>query len=149
MAPARENTSYAPAISCRPKWWVTKRAVSSCPAATIVISRGVENVSTNPVVIVMSLIHRLSRCRVAAAPWTPMLATWPPGRTRRIQASKVAGVPTASNTTSAPRPSVSPATVSATASGPRRASTRTSAPKRFAASSRLTATSTATTWAGE
>ena len=41
---------------------------------------------------------------VVGAPWTPMLATVPPGRTTRVQMSKVPGVPTASIATSAPSP---------------------------------------------
>ena len=69
-------------------------------------SVGVEYVSTRPVVIVTSLIQRSSRCSVAGSPWTPMLATWPPGRMSWVASSKVAGTPTASIATSAPRPPV-------------------------------------------
>ena len=59
---------------------------------------------TRPVVIVMFLIQRSSRCSVVGAPCTPMLATVPPARTIRVQRSKVAGMPTASIATSTPPP---------------------------------------------
>lgn len=38
-----------------------------------------EKASTRPVVMVRSLIHKSSRCRVAGCPGPPMLATCPPG----------------------------------------------------------------------
>ena len=68
--------------------------------------RGVDVVSTRPVVMVTSLIHRDSRCSVAGcrAP-----RYWPhahPGGPGAAHSSNVSGTPTASIDASAPRPAV-------------------------------------------
>ena len=69
-------------------------------------------VSTSPVVMVTSRVQSRSRCRVAGCPWTPTLATRPPGRIRSAASSKVAGTPTASIARSTPIPSVRAITAS-------------------------------------
>ena len=75
-----------------------------------------------------------------------MLAMWPPGRASRVASSKVSGTPTASMATSAPSPPVSSRTTARGSSRP--LLTTMSAPNCLAASSRLSARSMATTWAG-
>src|SRR4028118_913222 len=95
-------------IPSRSNRWVAKGVGSRRPSATSLRSVGVEAASTRPVVMVMLLIQSVSRCSVAGLPWTPMFATDPPGRTSSQHSSKVSGTPTASITTSAPRPSAIP-----------------------------------------
>ena len=107
---------------------------------------GVEEVSTRPVVIVMSLIHCSSRCSVAASPCTPMFAIRPPGRARLTASSKEAGTPTASMATSAPsRPVSSLMTLSGSS---RELLTVMSAPNCLAAWSLASDRSMATMWLG-
>ena len=72
----------------RPRF-VVKRVGSIRPAATVLSRVGVEKVSTRPVVMVTSLIHSDSRCRVTGLPCTPTLATRPPGRISSVHCSKV------------------------------------------------------------
>ena len=125
---------------------MTNWAASSCPEATSRIRVGVDEASTSPVVMVMSLAHCSSRCSTAALPCTPMFAIRPPGRASRTASSKVAAVPTASIATSAPR---RPVRSLITAIGSSRESLMvTSAPKRRAASRRASDRSTATMWLG-
>ena len=122
------------------------RLASSWPEVTSRIRVGVDEASTSPVVIVMSLIHCSSRCSVAGLPCTPMFAIRPPGLASFTAISNVAGTPTASIATSAPsRPVRSLITVIGSS---RESLIVTSAPKCLAASSRASDRSMATMWAG-
>src|SRR6478672_5047703 len=96
--------------------------------------------------MVRFLIQVSSRCSVASARCTPMLATCPPGRTSRTACSKVCGRPTASIVTSAPRPPGSSPMISAGSSRP--LLTTMSAPNLRAAPNRESARSIATMWLG-
>src|SRR6266699_971502 len=142
VSAARANTSYASSKWSMSKWWVMNGLASSWPVLISRIRVGVEEVSTRPVVIVMSLIHCSSKCSVAASPCTPMFAIRPPGRARLTASSKEAGTPTASMATSAPKPPVR-SLMAANASS-RELFTTTWAPNCLAASSRASDRSMAT-----
>src|SRR6185369_9663199 len=146
VSAARADTSYASSKSSMSKWWVMNGLASIWPVVIRRIRVGVEEVSTRPVVIVMSLIHCSSRCSATGSPCTPMLAIRPPGRASLTASSKAAGTPTASMDTSAPS---RPVRSLVTASGSSRALfTVTSAPNRLAASRRASDRPMATMWLG-
>ena len=124
--------------------WLVNATGSMRPAAIRSSSVGTLNVSTSPVVIVTPLIHSSSRWSVTGWPWTPTLASRPPGRTSSQHCWNVSGMPTASMTTSAPRPSVSWSTACLASSG----WATESAPNRAAAARRASAGSITSTWRG-
>ena len=72
-------------MSCKAKSCVPNISAAILPDLTSCSSSGTVVPSTRPVVIVTFLIHSSSRCSVVGAPWTPMLATVPPGRTTRVR----------------------------------------------------------------
>src|SRR5215472_7666543 len=142
LSAAAPKTSYASSTSARAKRWVANVVGSRRPASISLSSFGVVVVSTSPVVIRTSRIHSFSRWSVAGWPWTPTLATRPPGRISSAQSSNVSGTPTASMATSAPRPPVSFITFATASSRP--LSIVTSAPNSTAFSSREASRSIAT-----
>src|SRR6476619_7289874 len=85
------NTSYASSSWSKVKVCVPIFSLGILPLATILSSVGIDTVSTSPMVMLMFWIQRSCIGTSTGVPWTPMLATVPPGRTMAAALSRVSG----------------------------------------------------------